>query len=59
MLYVITITITEIIIIRIILRRKGCEEYEWVQMRPRAWHHLDELFAGKSHGYVSQNISYR
>ena len=20
-------------------------EYEWVQMRPRAWHHLDELFA--------------
>jgi hypothetical protein len=21
---------------------------EWLQMRPRAWHHLDELFAGRT-----------
>lgn len=19
---------------------------EWIQMKPRAWHHLDEIFAG-------------
>ncbi len=31
-------------------------EYEWVQMRPRAWHHLDELFAGSCDGMTYEEI---
>lgn len=29
---------------------------EWVQMRPRAWHHLDELFAGSCDGMTYEEI---
>jgi broad specificity phosphatase PhoE len=29
---------------------------EWVQMRPRAWHHLDELFAGACDGMTYEEI---
>ncbi len=31
-------------------------EYEWVQMRPRHWHHLDELFAGSCDGMTYEEI---
>jgi broad specificity phosphatase PhoE len=31
-------------------------EYEWIQMRPREWHHLDELFAGSCDGMTYQEI---
>ncbi len=31
-------------------------KYEWVQMRPRAWHHLDELFAGQFDGMTYEEI---
>jgi broad specificity phosphatase PhoE len=31
-------------------------EYEWVQMRLRAWHHLDELFAGSCDGMTYEEI---
>lgn len=31
-------------------------EHEWVQMRPRAWHHLDELFAGSCDGMTYEEI---
>eukprot|EP01038_Epipyxis_sp_PR26KG_P012621 gene12621-16924_t len=31
-------------------------QYEWVQMRPRAWHHLDELFAGSCDGMTYEEI---
>jgi len=31
-------------------------ECEWVQMRPRAWHHLDELFAGQFDGMTYEEI---
>lgn len=31
-------------------------EHEWVQMRPRAWHHLDELFAGQCDGMTYEEI---
>eukprot|EP01033_Poteriospumella_lacustris_P007119 gene7119-5122_t len=31
-------------------------EIEWVQMRPRAWHHLDELFAGSCDGMTYEEI---
>jgi broad specificity phosphatase PhoE len=31
-------------------------EYEWVQMRPREWHHLDELFAGSCDGMTYEEI---
>eukprot|EP01039_Chlorochromonas_danica_P002541 gene2541-2782_t len=31
-------------------------EYEWMQMRPRAWHHLDELFAGSCDGMTYEEI---
>jgi broad specificity phosphatase PhoE len=34
-------------------------EYEWVQMRPRAWHHLDELFAGSCDGMTYEEIEER
>jgi broad specificity phosphatase PhoE len=32
------------------------QEIEWVQMRPRAWHHLDELFAGSCDGMTYEEI---
>ncbi len=31
-------------------------EHEWAQMRPRAWHHLDELFAGSFDGMTYEEI---
>jgi len=31
-------------------------QYEWIQMRPRAWHHLDELFAGQFDGMTYEEI---
>merc|ERR1719240_896046 len=31
-------------------------QHEWVQMRPRAWHHLDELFAGSFDGMTYEEI---
>jgi broad specificity phosphatase PhoE len=31
-------------------------EHEWVQMRPRAWHHIDELFAGSCDGMTYEEI---
>ena len=31
-------------------------DIEWVQMRPRAWHHLDELFAGSCDGMTYEEI---
>jgi len=31
-------------------------EYEWIQMRPRTWHHLDELFAGSCDGMTYKEI---
>lgn len=34
-------------------------ESEWVQMRPRAWHHLDELFAGSCDGMTYEEIEQR
>jgi len=34
----------------------GVEEMEWMQMRPRAWHHLDELFAGSCDGMTYEEI---
>jgi broad specificity phosphatase PhoE len=30
--------------------------FEWLQMRPRAWHHLDELFAGSCDGMTYEEI---
>lgn len=43
---------------KIILQSKSDPtlEYEWVQMRPRAWHHLDELFAGSCDGMTYEEI---
>lgn len=32
------------------------QDFEWVQMRPRAWHHLDELFAGSCDGMTYEEI---
>mmetsp|Transcript_24660 Transcript_24660/g.41145 ORF Transcript_24660/g.41145 Transcript_24660/m.41145 type:complete len:542 (-) Transcript_24660:1051-2676(-) len=32
------------------------QDYEWLQMRPRAWHHLDELFAGACDGMTYEEI---
>lgn len=32
------------------------ETIEWVQMKPRAWHHLDELFAGDCDGMTYEEI---
>ena len=32
-------------------------DYEWIQMRPRAWHHLDELFAGTTCASLSLSLS--
>ena len=29
---------------------------EWIQMKPRAWHHLDELFAGACDGLTYEQI---
>ena len=31
-------------------------QYEWLQMRARAWHHLDELFAGACDGMTYEEI---
>jgi broad specificity phosphatase PhoE len=31
-------------------------EHEWVQMRPRTWGHLDELFAGSFDGMTYEEI---
>lgn len=31
-------------------------QFEWVQMKPRAWHHLDELFAGACDGMTYEEI---
>lgn len=31
-------------------------KFEWTQMRPRAWHHLDELFAGECDGMTYEEI---
>uniref|UniRef100_I2CQU3 6-phosphofructo-2-kinase / fructose-2,6-bisphosphatase n=1 Tax=Nannochloropsis gaditana (strain CCMP526) TaxID=1093141 RepID=I2CQU3_NANGC len=31
-------------------------EYKWTSMRPRAWHHLDELFAGVCDGMTYEEI---
>jgi hypothetical protein len=31
-------------------------QHEWVQMKPRAWHHLDELFAGSCDGMTYEEI---
>ena len=31
-------------------------EHEWIQMRPRAWHHLDELYAGACDGMTYEEI---
>ena len=31
-------------------------QHEWAQMRPRAWHHLDELFAGSFDGMTYEEI---
>jgi len=30
--------------------------HEWIQMRPRAWHHLDELFAGMYYNRICAYI---
>ena len=30
--------------------------HDWQQMRPRAWHHLDELFAGSCDGMTYEEI---
>ena len=31
-------------------------EFEWIQMRLRAWHHLDELYAGQCDGMTYEEI---
>jgi broad specificity phosphatase PhoE len=31
-------------------------EYEWVQMKPKAWHHLDEIYAGVCDGMTYEEI---
>jgi broad specificity phosphatase PhoE len=31
-------------------------EYSWTSMKPRAWHHLDELFAGQLDGLTYEEI---
>ena len=31
-------------------------EIEWLQMKPRVWHHLDELFAGACDGMTYEEI---
>ena len=31
-------------------------DYEWVQLRPRHWFHLDELFAGSCDGMTYEEI---
>ena len=31
-------------------------EHEWIQMRPRAWHHIDELYAGAYDGMTYEEI---
>lgn len=33
--------------------------FEWIQMRARAWHHLDELFAGACDGMTYEEIEER
>jgi broad specificity phosphatase PhoE len=42
-----------------VLIRKELEpdiEYEWVQMRPKSWFHLDEVFAGACDGMTYEEI---
>ena len=34
----------------------GEHDYEWVQLRPRSWFHLDELFAGACDGMTYEEI---
>ena len=31
-------------------------DFEWIQMRPKMWHHLDELFAGSCDGMTYEEI---
>jgi len=31
-------------------------DFEWIQMRPKIWHHLDELFAGSCDGMTYEEI---
>ncbi len=39
-----------------IIVKGDADQYEWVQMRPKAWHHLDELYAGACDGMTYQEI---
>jgi len=39
-----------------IIVKGDADQYEWVQMRPKAWHHLDELFAGACDGMTYEEI---
>jgi broad specificity phosphatase PhoE len=40
----------------ILYRDDDDNSIEWLQMRPRAWHHLDELFAGSCDGMTYEEI---
>jgi len=41
---------------KIIVTDESGVNYEWQQMRPRAWHHLDEIFAGSCDGMTYEEI---
>eukprot|EP00596_Hydrurales_sp_CCMP1899_P002298 CAMPEP_0119035422 /NCGR_PEP_ID=MMETSP1177-20130426/2404_1 /TAXON_ID=2985 /ORGANISM="Ochromonas sp, Strain CCMP1899" /LENGTH=503 /DNA_ID=CAMNT_0006993635 /DNA_START=129 /DNA_END=1640 /DNA_ORIENTATION=- len=41
---------------KILLKDADDQQIEWLQMRPRAWHHLDELFAGACDGMTYEEI---
>eukprot|EP01041_Mallomonas_annulata_P001059 gene1059-2075_t len=41
---------------KIIISDDQGSPYEWEQMRARAWHHLDELFAGSCDGMTYEEI---
>jgi broad specificity phosphatase PhoE len=41
---------------KLILQDADGHDYEWVQMRPRSWYHLDELFAGSCDGMTYEEI---
>jgi len=41
---------------KVLIKDECDQDYEWIQMRPRAWHHLDELFAGTCDGMTYEEI---
>mmetsp|Transcript_31271 Transcript_31271/g.31808 ORF Transcript_31271/g.31808 Transcript_31271/m.31808 type:complete len:205 (-) Transcript_31271:218-832(-) len=42
---------------KVIIRDEYGDDYEWEQMKPHAWFHLDELFAGACDGMTYEEIA--